>query len=291
MDRPGRVAAGVTTALVVTASVLLLGSDRDDSDSRDSARAGTTATPSPSGTPTADPTPVGPPLLLPNMRSLDAYDLQIDGTARGRLLRFAAALANVGDGPLLLQPRQRAPGCPPGRHPAVQRLHVDGDDDGRYRRGRDKLDGESREVGCMVRHPDHDHWHFNAMARYALRLAGEAETLVARNKVSFCLRDNRRVPAARALVRREHFGDCTRGTRQGISPGWADVYSADLAGQSLRLPRGVDGRRLCLDLEADPRGVLLETDEADNATSIGLRINGQRVRRADSQSCQVVTAP
>ena len=58
------------------------------------------------------------------------------------------------------------------------------------------------------------------------------------------------------------FRRCTRSSQgQGISPGWTDLYKADLNGQWLRLPRGVDGDVLCLDLEADPRGQLTETNE------------------------------
>ena len=138
----------------------------------------------------------------------------------------------------------------------------------------------------MVRHPTHDHWHFDAMARYTLRLAGTGEHLASRDKVSFCLRDNRRVQGVRTHVRREHFGDCKARTRQGISPGWVDVYDADLDGQTLRLPRGVDRRQLCLDLVADPRGVLLEADEADNGTSIGIKIRGTRVVRTGTARCR-----
>jgi hypothetical protein len=286
MNRPGRLLTGAAAALVLVVAALAVSglSGSDDG-------AGTTAaSPAPSPSPTPEPSTSATPdpnagLLLPNMRSLNAFELQIERTADGRLLRFAAALANLGPGPLLLLPRPQATGCGPRRHPAVQRLFRDARGDERYRLGRDRLSGRRLDVGCMVRHPTHDHWHFDAMARYSLRLAGTEESLVARNKVSFCLRDNRRVPGSPRVVRREHFGDCTRRTRQGISPGWVDVYSADLDGQSLRLPRGVDGRQLCLDLEADPRGVLTETDETDNAATIGIRIRGNRVQRTGPAAC------
>ena len=69
--------------------------------------------PSPSGvspahTPATSPTPtvrLPPPFLLPNMRSLSASDLSIEVVRGVRRLRFAASLANVGPGPLLLLPR------------------------------------------------------------------------------------------------------------------------------------------------------------------------------------------
>jgi len=117
------------------------------------------------------------------------------------------------------------------------------------------------------------------MAAYSLRRPAATNPVVTRDKVSFCLRDNQRVPGVPVVVRREHFGECSRQGRQGISPGWVDVYGADLDGQWLRLPRGLDGEVACLDLAADPLGLVDEADETDNATSIPLRISGNRVRR------------
>ena len=48
---------------------------------------------------TAPPDPAPDDRLLPDLRSLDAFDLQIEATPAGRRLRFAAALANDGPGP------------------------------------------------------------------------------------------------------------------------------------------------------------------------------------------------
>lgn len=287
MERPGRLVTGVAAALVLVAAAVAAG-NAGGSGPADSSR--TSASPSASGSASVEvETPEPDPhagLLLPNMRSLDAFDLQVERTGRGRVLRFAAALANLGPGPLLLLPRPGGDGCGRRRHPAVQRLHRDAGLDQRYRLGRDRPAGRAVPVGCMLRHRAHDHWHFDAMARYSLHRAGSDRPLVARDKVSFCLRDNRRVPGAPRVVAREHFGDCTRRTRQGISPGWVDVYSADLDGQSLRLPRGVDGDQLCLRLEADPGGVLTETDETDNSTVVGLRVRGDRVTRTGTARCR-----
>jgi Lysyl oxidase len=195
-----------------------------------------------------------------------------------RRLRFAASLANVGPGPLLLLPRGRG-ACPGRQHEAVQVLHRDGNRDGKFQRARDR-EGSRRLTGCMLRHPDHKHWHFDAMASYSLRRAGSSRVLVSREKVSFCLRDNYQVPGQRVVVPRRHFGRCSRNSQQGISPGWVDLYKADLSGQWLRLPANVGSDVLCLDLKADPLGRLVETDEADNATSVAFRLDATRVRKA-----------
>jgi hypothetical protein len=248
--------------------------------------------PSPSGvspahTPATSPTPtvrLPPPFLLPNMRSLSASDLSIEVVRGVRRLRFAASLANVGPGPLLLLPRGRGE-CRTGQHEAVQVLHRDRNQDGVFQRARDR-EGNRRVTGCMLDHSGHDHWHFDAMAAYSLRRAGSSEVLVARNKVSFCLRDNRRVPGQRVVVPRRHFGKCSRNSQQGISPGWADVYKADLSGQWLRLPTSVGSEVLCLDLKADPLDRLVETNETDNATSVAIRVEGSRVRTVRSAACR-----
>jgi hypothetical protein len=226
----------------------------------------------------------GPPALLPNLRSLPAAALRVQRTDSGRLLRFSATLANLGPGPLLLHPGSSGDGCPPRQLPAAQVLHRDDNGDGTYQPGQD-LPGESRHAGCMLAHPTHDHWHFDAMAGYSLRSPATGRRLATRGKVSFCLRDNHRIRAAETLVEREHFGECTRTGPQGISPGWVDVYASDLPGQSLRLPAGSSRRVLCLDLTADPRGLLTETDETDNGTTITVVVRGDRVQLGPRARC------
>ena len=61
---------------------------------------------------------------------------------------------------------------------------------------------------------------------------------------------------------------------------------ADLSGQWLRLPTSVGSEVLCLDLKADPRGRLVETNETDNATSVAIRVEGSRVRTVRSAACR-----
>jgi hypothetical protein len=281
------IAGAVVAAALGTGAVVALDGRRPAAQAEDanaSAAGAQSAQPSPTST-SASPTSPGPALLMPNMRSLKPTDLQIEVVGNERRLRFAASLANFGPGPLLVLPRGRSK-CPRGQHPAMQVLHRDANNDGAFQLKGDKAELR-RDVGCMLHHPGHKHWHYDAMARYSLRLPGSDEALVARNKVSFCLRDNRRVRVPAHMQVARQFRRCTRSSQgQGVSPGWTDLYKADLNGQWLRLPKGVDGDVLCLDLEADPRGQLIETNEMDNATSIAIRVDGTKVRTVKSESCR-----
>jgi Lysyl oxidase len=280
------IAGAVVAAALGTGVVVALdGRPAAQAEDPNASAAGAQSTqPSPTST-SASPTPSGPALLLPNMRSLNPTNLRIEVVGKERRLRFAASLANFGPGPLLVLPQGRSK-CPRGQHPAVQVLHRDVNEDGAFQLKGDKAELR-RDVGCMLHHPGHKHWHYDAMARYSLRLPGSNEALVARNKVSFCLRDNRRVRVPAQLRVARQFRRCTRSTQgQGISPGWTDLYKADLNGQWLRLPKGVDGDVLCLDLEADPRGQLTETNEMDNATSIAIRVDGTKVRTVNPAPCR-----
>jgi hypothetical protein len=194
VERAARVvveAVATATALVVGVGTVLAVDDR-----RRKASDLTTPSPRsfpPSATQSARSRPKAPsvsqpaPLLLPNMRSLSASDLHIEVVGDSRRLQFAASTANLGPGPLFLLPRGRGD-CPSGQHEAVQLLHRDVNHDGVFQRHRDR-EGYRRVTGSMLRHPGHKHRHFDAMAAYSLRRAGSSRVLVARDKVSLCLRD------------------------------------------------------------------------------------------------------
>ena len=281
------IAGAVVAAALGTSAVVALDGRRPAAQAEDanaSAAEAQSTQPSPTST-SASPTPSGPALLMPNMRSLKPTGLQIEVVGNERRLRFAASLANFGPGPLLVLPQGRSK-CPRGQHPAMQVVHRDANSDGAFQLKGDKAEIH-RDVGCMLHHTGHKHWHYDAMARYSLRLPGSDEALVARNKVSFCLRDNRRVRVPAQMQVARQFRRCMRRSQgQGVSPGWTDLYKADLNGQWLRLPKGVDGDVLCLDLEADPRELLIETNEMDNATSIAIRVDGTKVRTVNPEPCR-----
>ena len=223
-----------------------------------------------------------PGALLPDLSSLPADELRLAGRGERRVLRFAAVLANTGAGPLQVDPVPVVD-CPEGQRLVVQTVLLDGDGDGRYDRRRDR-DVEQLPGGCMLFHPRHEHWHFDGSAGYSLTAVDDRTPIVARTKVSFCLRDSERNPAA--LERHpKAYPECARDRRQGISVGWGDRYDATLPGQRLALPPGLADGRYCLRLTADPRDQLAEADETNNSSAVVLRLAGRSVSRVASAGC------
>lgn len=92
--------------------------------------------------------------------------------------------------------------------------------------------------------PAHGHYHVVDFATYRL-LDRAGVVVVAAHKQAFCLRDSSRV---RPDAGRRRFDDCVV---QGISPGWADVYPANLPCQWLDVTDVAPGAYV-LEVEVDP---------------------------------------
>ena len=222
-------------------------------------------------------------LLRPNLVVLKAADLHIQRTSAGRYLRFESGLGNIGRGPIEVRPNTSRP-CPTGKHHSTQVIYRDVDGSGSFHRGTDTTLAR-RSAGCMVFHRAHDHWHFEAASRYTLFQPGrESDVRVtARRKMSFCLRDSRRVPAEYGRFHHaEFYGACSKTSPQGISVGWVDVYQSFLAGQALKLPDRARDGLYCLKIKVDPRNQLLESDDDDNTSIRAFSLRGDAItfRRA-----------
>jgi hypothetical protein len=135
---------------------------------------------------------------------------------------------------------------------------------------------EQVPVGGFSWHDEHTHFHFNEFAAYELRNllpSGRVDysprgLLAASEKVSFCLIDSRQVrddanPAG-------FYSTCTP-TVEGISPGWTDIYTSDLAGQQLSLDGLADGR-YALVIKMDYLDHIHETNDDDNVVEATLDI-------------------
>ena len=222
--------------------------------------------------------------LLPNLQNLPPEDVLIEVVDGERRLRFTSIIANTGMGPVETNPDGLRP-CPPGERHASQILYHDADDDGQYERSTDAVT-TSRPAGCMLDHDGHDHWHFDAAAKYTLTELDGALPVATADKVSFCWRDNREVPAEVDVRPEQHYGDCTYDTVQGITPGWADVYPERLDDQHLDLPADLADGVYCLWNESDPLDLLREVDDTDNAAATAITIRGTEVAAASSVTCE-----
>lgn len=279
--------AAIATSGAVVAGVLGMSRVGSDSSATEEVKEHVAATlaAQPSSEPEQRPRPV--PMharLLPNLRSLPPEDLSIEVVEGGvRRLRFASIIANTGFGPVETLPDGQRP-CPAGQRHASQVLYHDANGNGRYDRNAD-VGTSVRPAGCMLFHPTHDHWHFDAAANYTLTRTSATTPLAAAEKVSFCWRDNRVVSSEEGIRLTAFYGDCEQDTVQGIGPGWADVYRATLPDQHLDLPVGLANGVYCLRNRADPLDLLLETDDDDNAAALAIRIAGTTVAKVTGVSC------
>ena len=216
--------------------------------------------------------PGEPPPLLPDLTTLPATGLLIQGTGPTRLLRFGTTLANLGTGPLEAGP-DTSTSCPPEQRFLVQVMRHDDDRDSQYHPQRDRT--TTTEGGaCVLFHPTHEHWHIDGSSRYEL-LDPTGALVVGTRKVSFCLRDSDRVPGVDGRPR--VYEACARDRNQGISPGWGDLYDRDLDGQTLAFPAGLADGPYCLRMTADPFDYFSESDESNNASRTPVRISGAQV--------------
>lgn len=135
---------------------------------------------------------------------------------------------------------------------------------------------ERRIVGNFEIHPDHGHIHFGDFAKYELRrlLADDSPDMSATglvgvsDKVSFCLIDVEKIRDDAVPV--ATYTTCNA-YREGISPGWSDVYGADLEGQEFPLDGVTDGRyAIVVNMNYD--NGLFESDYSNNRVTAIVRM-------------------
>ena len=234
--------------------------------------------------------------LLPDLVTRKPATIFLQVTERGkRLIRFSNEVVNVGIGPVELRPR--ADDCDHDGdlgddRTSYQRIYRDTDGDGRFTRGVD-VRFRTRNAGCTRFHRAHKHWHFEALAEYALRrlqVAGPPGPLpgVGR-KVSACVLDTeRRLPTLPGSPRRKYYGSgarsCRRDSIGGVSIGWGDRYAARVSGQALDVTLLGDGV-YCLVSHADPENRLLESNERNNTRTTRIVLHGKALDWQPYQRC------
>lgn len=141
-------------------------------------------------------------------------------------------------------------------------------------------------AGQFVWHDAHSHWHFEDYAVYELRLLGSdglpimsGPPAVPGYKASFCLLDGWQEgeppPGHDPLAQVGLYKTCNE-LIQGISPGWADEYGWNLAGQQLQIPPGgIQSGLYALVVTVNPEGIIRETNYDDNVAFTVVQISDQ----------------
>jgi hypothetical protein len=201
--------------------------------------------------------------LLPDIvvRESDLYDRVIEPVGGQVLLRLSNATANIGLGKLQLI--GQLPANPDGTQTVLQRVFSS---DGSF---------SDQVAGQFLYHPDHSHVHFEGWAAYRLRqiLPGDGVGAVVAEgqKTSFCIIDisvyDSTLPN---FVPGGEFHGCGA-TTQGLSVGWADVYSKYLTGQNIDITNVPPGE-YWLESEVDPDNHIQELDETNNATRVKMTL-------------------
>jgi hypothetical protein len=210
-----------------------------------------------------------------------------------KLLRFSNHIANTGAGVLELFPgplEYSMCGDPamPGRL-VYQRVYKDVGGLGYYN-GRVTTEFSEEMIGCMLFHPEHEHWHFNAFTLFELQ--DDSGAVVRGGKTSTCLMDSERgfnLPGAPSNAR-YLYADCDQHTAQGISIGWVDRYGWDLPDQYIDITDVPDGA-YCLVSTADPDGQVMEANASNNTASLYVEIVDDTVRPQPERPCPGESEP
>jgi len=114
----------------------------------------------------------------------------------------------------------------------------------------------------FVYSPCHGHYHFTEYALYSLFSADRKIKIEQGRKQGYCLEDGVRV----------HDGatNCAPSytcTNQGISPGWADAYTADIDCQWIDITDVPPGN-YTLSVELNPKRKMVESDYSNNKASV-----------------------
>jgi hypothetical protein len=195
------------------------------------------------------------------------------------LLRLTAANANIGTGVM-----QLVGGAPngDGTQQVFQRIF---NSDGTF---------TDRLAGNFVYHPTHHHFHFENFCEYDLLARPDDNSvgsLVAGgSKTSFCLEDvdvyNKSLPGA---PQSPVYVDCSD-VLQGVSVGWADVYTSQLDGQWVDIT-GVPDGKYWLQIVDDPQNRLVESNENNNTTRIAIDLHVNDDTRATAYDVGALSSP
>lgn len=190
------------------------------------------------------------------------YDNAIDtSTMPGRtLLRLSTGTPNTGNGRLELRGGT---------------VNANGTQNVNQRIFRQDGTWWERQAGQFTYHPSHQHIHFDGWCRYRLRQllagGGVGPVLATGQKTSFCILDLQVYNNQNPGYQNPGFYSGCGSVVQGLTPGWADIYSKNLTDQWIDITGIADGD-YWLEAEVDPDGLILESNETNNIGRIQVHV-------------------
>gem|GEM_PF-1976036 len=123
-----------------------------------------------------------------------------------------------------------------------------------------------RMTSDLIYHPTHNHFHVTDFADYSLRKKNSSgvyrSTIFRGSKTSFCVLDS--VKWESSATNRPGYTDCNA-QKQGLTPGWGDIYTSSLPDQWIDLgTRMVGDGEYALHSTVDPHDRVVETNEGNN---------------------------
>jgi hypothetical protein len=219
--------------------------------------------------------------LLPDLVTVAPREMEVKYVGGQKRLYFTNEIINQHTG--VLEIVTSSTSCNSGNGRIVsQRIFQDANNDGAFVRG---VDNGSRtvQVGCMVFHPAHNHWHFDDFTQYRLvNLSGG--TISEGFKQSTCIEDSAPRYNLPGQPNSKYYGECTSTRPQGLSVGWGDIYRSTLPDQYVSIA-GVPNGEYCLLSIVNPDRNMLEVNHYNNSAALRLIINGNSVTASSNTSC------
>jgi hypothetical protein len=204
--------------------------------------------------------------MLPDVVEETPQHLSIQNTRQREFLRYSTTHWNFGDGPLEIAGGGRVDACViegvayPQCTIAQQNI-----------RNRDGELVATHPAGVAIFHPEHNHWHQNAVAFFAIRSSLDGTEIgPAGVKTTFCLVDVEYADKKTRGSERAYW-ECN-GDLQGISVGWGDEYHHSTQGQELDIT-GLPAGDYYLTHDADPDNHWLETDDVGQRSWVKFRLS------------------
>jgi hypothetical protein len=202
---------------------------------------------------------------LPDLGMAKLTRIQIQNTDGQRLLRFDAAIVNIGAGSFELHGSR--PDTSTDMTEVTQRIY---DDAGGYR--------DRPTTAQMYWAGDgHNHWHVRDLEEYELIRLDNGKKVGTGAKEGFCFHDNYKFGSTEPAYYTScgHDPDALEVT-MGLSRGWGDLYSWKTVGQYIDIT-DLNSGRYRLQAMADAGGWFEESDETNNVTWVNIQIKGGKV--------------